>query len=143
MFARDVIVTSATCRMWREACEKHLHTLSFNSHDWPLYRDLSTSRLEILITQTTRLQALDLNLLLTASLKIEILALVNPEIAMSDAQWVAGLLQRCPNLTKLVIHGVVSETKTHEECQMLAGFTSSIVQLMKRYMHVDVQFEFE
>ncbi|KAF3627068.1 F-box/LRR-repeat protein [Capsicum annuum] len=46
--------------MWREACQKHLHTLSFNSHDWPLYRDLSTSRLEILITQTTRLQGLSI-----------------------------------------------------------------------------------
>ncbi|PHU03642.1 F-box/LRR-repeat protein [Capsicum chinense] len=46
--------------MWREACQKHLHTLSFNSHDWPLYRDLSTSRLEILITQKTRLQGLSI-----------------------------------------------------------------------------------
>ncbi|KAG5577998.1 hypothetical protein H5410_058132 [Solanum commersonii] len=62
--ARDVIVASATCRKWREACQKHLHTLSFNSHDWPLYPDLSTSRLEILITQTlfqtTHLQGLSI-----------------------------------------------------------------------------------
>lgn len=405
--ARDVVIASATCRKWREACCKHLHTLSFNSDDWPVYRDLTTSRLEILITQTifqttglrglsilmddvdefsastviawlmyTRetlqwlfynvrttpnvnildicgrqkletlvlshnsitgvepnyqrfpclkslslsyvsISALDLNLLLTACTKIENLALVNPEIAMSDAQvmvelssstlksiyveaisldkfileanslenlhlkdcalelfeligkgtlknfkiddvsvlhldigesvddlevvdvsnftiiwskfyqmiskssklrrlrlwdvvfddedeivdletiavcfpqlahlalsydlrddlrdgvihyglqgstflenvsvlelgwtvvndlfadWVAGLLKRCPNLKKLVIHGVVSEAKTHEECQMLANFTSSIVQLMRKYMHVDVQFEYE
>uniref|UniRef100_A0A5B7AA91 F-box domain-containing protein n=1 Tax=Davidia involucrata TaxID=16924 RepID=A0A5B7AA91_DAVIN len=401
--ARDVVIASATCRKWREACRKHLHTLSFNSDDWPVYRDLTTSRLEILITQTifqtTGLQglsilmddvdeftastviawlmytretlrrlfynvrttpnvnildicgrqklemlvlahnsitgvepnyqrfpclrslslsyvsisALDLNLLLTACPKIENLALVNPEIAMSDAQvtvelnsptlksiyveaisldkfileadnledlhlkdcaleffeligkgtlkhfkiddvsvihldigetienleivdvsnftiiwtkfyqmiskspklrklrlwdvlfddedeivdvetiavcfpqlshlalsydikdgvlhyglqgssylenvivlelgwtvvndlfmhWVAGLLKRCPNLKKLVIHGIVSEAKTHEECQMLANFTSSIVQLMRKYMHVDVQFEYE
>lgn len=405
--ARDVVIASATCRKWREACCKHLHTLSFNSDDWPVYRDLTTSRLEILITQTifqttglrglsilmddvdefsastviawlmyTRetlqwlfynvrttpnvnildicgrqkletlvlshnsitgvepnyqrfpclkslslsyvsISALDLNLLLTACTKIENLALVNPEIAMSDAQvmvelssstlksiyveaisldkfileanslenlhlkdcalelfeligkgtlknfkiddvsvlhldigesvddlevvdvsnftiiwskfyqmiskssklrrlrlwdvvfddedeivdletiavcfpqlahlalsydlrddlrdgvihyglqgstflenvsvlelgwtvvndlfadWVTGLLKRCPNLKKLVIHGVVSEAKTHEECQMLANFTSSIVQLMRKYMHVDVQFEYE
>lgn len=405
--ARDVVIASATCRKWREACCKHLHTLSFNSDDWPVYRDLTTSRLEILITQTifqttglrglsilmddvdefsastviawlmyTRetlqwlfynvrttpnvnildicgrqkletlvlshnsitgvepnyqrfpclkslslsyvsISALDLNLLLMACTKIENLALVNPEIAMSDAQvmvelssstlksiyveaisldkfileanslenlhlkdcalelfeligkgtlknfkiddvsvlhldigesvddlevvdvsnftiiwskfyqmiskssklrrlrlwdvvfddedeivdletiavcfpqlahlalsydlrddlrdgvihyglqgstflenvsvlelgwtvvndlfadWVAGLLKRCPNLKKLVIHGVVSEAKTHEECQMLANFTSSIVQLMRKYMHVDVQFEYE
>ncbi|XP_031100157.1 F-box/LRR-repeat protein At1g67190-like [Ipomoea triloba] len=405
--ARDVVVASATCRKWREAYCKHLRTLSFNSDDWSVYRDLTTSRLEILITQTlfqtTGLQglsilmddvdefsaatviawlmytretlkwlfynvrtspnvnileicgrqklemlvlahnsitvfepnyqmfhclkslslsyvsisALDLNLLLTACPKIEMLALVNPEIAMSDAQvivelnsatlksiyieavtldkfileadvleilhikdcalelfeligkgtlkhfkiddvsvihldvgeavdnletvdvsnftiiwskfyqmiskssklrrlrlwdvvfddedeivdletiavcfpqlthlslsydlrddlrdgallygwqgstslehvlvlelgwtvindlfthWVASLLQRCPNLLKLIIHGAISETKTHEECQTLANLTSSVVELMRRYIHVDVQFEYE
>lgn len=50
--ARDVVIASATCRKWREACRKHLHTLSFNSDDWPLYRDLDNRRLEIIITQT-------------------------------------------------------------------------------------------
>ncbi|KAL8115617.1 F-box/LRR-repeat protein At1g67190-like isoform X1 [Apium graveolens] len=404
--ARDVVTASATCRKWREACRKHLQSLSFNSDDWPIYRDLTTSRLEILITQTifqiTGLQglsilmddvdefnastviawlmytretlrwlfynvrttpnvnildlcgrqklemlvlahnsitgvepnyqrfsclkslslsyvsisALDLNLLLTACPRIEIFSLVNPEIVMSDAQvmielssptlksiyveaisldkfvleadslenlhlkdcalelfeltgkgalkhfkiddvsvlhldigetveeleivdvssftiiwskfyqmiskssklrklrfwdvvfddedeivdletvalcfpklshlalnydlrddlrdgvlhygmhgssrlqnvitlelgwtvvndlfadWVAGLLKRCPNLRKLVIHGVVSDAKTHEECQMLANFTSAIVKLMRKYMHVDVQFDY-
>ncbi|KAK6936214.1 F-box domain [Dillenia turbinata] len=401
--ARDVVIASATCRKWHEAFRKHLHTLSFVSSDWPVYRDLTTSRLEILITQTifqttgvqglmihmddvdefsastviawlmyTRetlrelyynvrttpninildicgrqrletlalahnsitgvepnyqrfpclkylslshvsISALDLSLLLTACPKIEELELLNPEIAMSDAQvtvelssptlrsiyveaisldkfileadslvklhlkdcalevfeligkgtlkhfkiddvsvlhldigeaienleivdvsnftitwpkfyqmisrssklrqlrlwdvvfdeedeivdletiavcfpqlshlslsydlrdgvlhyslqgysqlenvlmlelgwtvindlfshWVAGLLKRCPNLKKLVIYGVVSEAKTHEECQMLANFTSSIVQLMRKYIHVEIQFEYE
>ncbi|KAK9280711.1 hypothetical protein L1049_014409 [Liquidambar formosana] len=401
--ARDVVIASATCRKWREACRKHLHALSFNSSDWPVYRDITTSRLEILITQTifqtTGLQglsilmddveefsastviawlmytretlrqlfynvrttpnvnildicgrqklemlvlahnsitgvdpnyqrfpclkslslsyvsisALDLNLLLTACPKIETLELVNPEIAMSDAQvtvelcsptlnsifveaisldkfileadsleflhlkdcalelfeligkgtlkhfkiddvsvihldigetvenleivdvsnftiiwpkfyqmisrssklrrlrlwdvmfddedeivdletiavcfpqlshlslsydlrdgvlhyglqgssylenvivlelgwtvindlfslWVEGLLKRCPNLKKLVIHGLVSEAKSHEECHMLANFTSSIIRLSRKYMYVDVQFEYE
>lgn len=404
--ARDVVTASATCRKWREACRKHLQSLSFNSDDWPIYHDLTTSRLEILITETifqiTGLQglsilmddvdefsastviawlmytretlrwlfynvrttpnvnildlcgrqklemlvlahnsitgvepnyqrfsclkslslsyvsisALDLNLLLTACPRIEIFSLVNPEIVMSDAQvmielnsptlksiyveaisldkfileadslenlhlkdcalelfeltgkgslkqfkiddvsvlhldigetvdeleivdvssftiiwskfyqtiskssklrklrfwdvvfddedeivdletvalcfpklnhlalnydlrddlrdgvlhygvhgssslqnvitlelgwtvvndlfadWVAGLLKRCPNLKKLVIHGVVSDAKTHEECQMLANFTSAIVKLMRKYMHVDVQFDY-
>lgn len=400
--ARDVVIASAACRKWREAFRKHLHTLSFNSHDWLVYHELTTSRLEILITQTifqtTGLQnlyilmedvgefsastvvawlmytretlrqliynlrttsdvnvleicgrqkleilvvahnsisgvepnfqrfpclkslslryasisALDLSLLLTACQKIETLELVNPEIAMSDAQvtvelssptlksiyveaisldkfileadsieslhlkdcalevfeligkgtlklfkiddvsvlhldigdtmenletvdisnftiiwpkfyqmisrssklkklrlwdmvfdeedeivdletiavcfpqlshlslsydlrdvvlqhglqgcsqlvnviilelgwtvindffslWVEGLLKRCPNLKKLVIHGVVSEAKTHEECQILASFTSSIVQLMRKYMDLEVRFEF-
>ncbi|XP_042511005.1 F-box/LRR-repeat protein At1g67190-like isoform X1 [Macadamia integrifolia] len=400
--ARDVVIASATCRKWREACRNHLDTLSFDSDDWPVYHDLTTVRLEILITQTifqtrglqclsismdevdefsaapviawlmyTRetlrqllynvrttpnvnilekcgrqrlevldlsnnsitgvdpsyqrfpclkslslshisISALDLSLLLTACPKIEFLSLVNPEIAMSDSQatmelssptlkkiyfeaisldkfileadgleslilkdctleyfdiigkgtlkyleiddvsvlhleiestenlevidlssftivwpkfyqmisrssklrrlrlwgvvfddedeivdletiavcfpqlshlslsydlkdglinyglqgptklenvavlelgwtvisdhfslWVAGLLERCPNLKKLVIHGVVSEAKTHEECHMLASFTSSIVQLMRKYMRVEVQFEYE
>jgi hypothetical protein len=401
--ARDVVIASTTCRKWREACRNHLHTLSFNSNDWSVNHDLTTSRLEIIITQTifqtaglqclsifmdgvdefsaapviawlmyTRdtlrelhynvrtspnvniieksgrqklevlalahnsitgiepsyqkfpclkslslsyvsISALDLSLLLTACPKLEILALVKPEIAMSDAQatmelssptlkelyvetisldkflleadsleklhlkdcplecfeligkgtlrvlkiddvsvvhldigentenlevvdvsnftmiwpkffhmiskssklrrlrlwsvvfddedevvdvetlsdcfpqlshlslsydlraevllyglqgsshlanlvvlelgwtvitdffseWVAGLLERCPNLKKLVIYGVVSEAKTHEECHILANFTSSIVSLMRKYMHVDVQFEYE
>lgn len=401
--ARDVVIASATCRKWREASRNHLHTLSFNSNDWPVYCDLTTSRLEILITQTifqtTGLQCLsifmddvdqfsaapviawlmytrdtlrqllynvrttpnvnilekcgrqklemlvlarnsitgvepsyqrfpclkslslsyvsisdlDLRLLLTACPKLEALALVNPEIVMSDAQapmalssptlksiyietisldkfileadsieslhlkdstldlfelisngglkylkiddvsvvdldigestkylevvdvnnftitwpkfyqlisessklkklclwgvvfddeyevvdletianhfpelshlslsydlrdgllhyglqgsshlenvvvlelgwtviselftqWVTGLLERCPNLKRLVIHGVVSEAKSPEECRMLGSFTSSIVQLMRKYMHVDVQFEYE
>ncbi|KAF5202561.1 F-box/RNI-like superfamily protein [Thalictrum thalictroides] len=401
--ARDVVIASATCRKWREACRNHLQNLSFNSIDWPVYRDLTTSRLEILITQTifqtTGLQclsifmddvdefsaapviawlmytreslrqlfynvrttpnvnilekcgrqklevlalahnsitgvepsyqkfpclksiclsfvsisALDLSLLLSACPKIESLALVSPEIVMSDAtatmeltsptlkdvyveaisldkfmleadsleslhikdctleffeligkgtlkhlkiddvsvihldigestenlevvdvsnftimwpkfyqmiskssrlkrlrlwsvvfddddevvdvetiavcfprlshlslsydlrdgllhyglqgssqlqnvavlelgwtlitdifsHWVGGLLDRCPNLKKLVIHGVVSETKNHEECQTLANFTSYIVRLMRKYIHVEVQFEYE
>ncbi|KAF5751728.1 F-box/LRR-repeat protein [Tripterygium wilfordii] len=59
------------------------------------------------------------------------------------SDWVEGHLKRCPNVKKLIIHGVVSEAKTHEECQTLADFTSSIVQIMRRYMQVDVQFEFE
>lgn len=401
--ARDVVIASATCRKWRDAFRKHLHSLSFNSNDWPVYRDLLTSRLEILITQTifqtTGLQgltilmddvdefsastviawlmytreslrrlyynvrtspnlnildicgrhklemlvlahntitgvepnyqrfscltslslsyvsisALDLNLLLTACPRIESLSLISPEIAMSDAQvsvelssptlksiyveaisldkfileadcledmhlkdcalelfeligkgtlkrfkiddvsvihldigetaenleivdvsnftiiwpkfyhmisrssflrvlrlwdvvfddeddivdletialcfpylshlslsndmrdgvihyglegsyqlhnvvvldvgwtvlndlfsqWVEELLQRCPNLEKLIIHGTVSDAKTHEECQILANFTSSIVRLMRHYMHIDVHFEYD
>ncbi|CAN8243678.1 unnamed protein product [Cochlearia groenlandica] len=401
--ARDVVIASATCRKWREACRKHLLTLSFNSADWPSYRDLTTNRLEILITQTifqtaglqglsivmddankfsaatviawlmyTRdtlrslsynvrttpnvnileicgrqkledlalahnsitgveptfqrfpclkslslsyvsISALDLNLLLSACPLIETLELVSLEIAMSDAQvtielssptlkslyfdgisldkfileadsieylhmkdcvlelfeligngtlkhfklddvsvihldimetseslevvdvnhftmvwpkfyqmiarsqklrklrlwdvvfddddeiidlesiaagfsqlthlslsydlkdgaahyslqgntllenvtvlelgwtvindvfsiWVEELLRRCSNLRKLVIYGVVSETKTQGDCQILATFTWSIVQLMRKYIHVEVQFEYE
>lgn len=57
--------------------------------------------------------------------------------------WVSGLLEKCPHLKKLIIHGVVSETKTHEECQLLASFTSSIVRLMRKYLHVEIQFEYE
>ncbi|KAF4379787.1 hypothetical protein CsatB_027950 [Cannabis sativa] len=57
--------------------------------------------------------------------------------------WVEGVLNRCPNLQKLVIYGIVSGAKTREECQILANFTTSIVQLMRRFIHVDVQFEYE
>ncbi|XP_065855259.1 F-box/LRR-repeat protein At1g67190-like [Euphorbia lathyris] len=58
-------------------------------------------------------------------------------------EWVAVLLARCPNLRRLVIHGVVSEAETHYECQILANFTSTIVRLMRKYMNVEVQFEYE
>lgn len=59
------------------------------------------------------------------------------------SEWMGKLLGRCPNLKKLIICGVVSEVKTHEECQTLANFTFSVVQLMRKYMHVEVQFEYE
>ncbi|WCJ34319.1 F-box/RNI-like superfamily protein [Euphorbia peplus] len=59
------------------------------------------------------------------------------------AGWVAGLLARCPNLRRLVIHGVVSEAQTRHECQILANFTSTIVRLMRKYVNVEVQFEYE
>lgn len=57
--------------------------------------------------------------------------------------WVSGFLEKCPNVKKLVIHGVVSETKTHEECHILANFTSSFVVLMRKYLNVEVHFEYE
>lgn len=59
------------------------------------------------------------------------------------APWVEWFLESCPNLRKLVIYGVVSEAKTHEECQMLAVITSSLVRLMRKYLHVEIQFEYE
>nr|XP_009778051.1 PREDICTED: F-box/LRR-repeat protein At1g67190-like [Nicotiana sylvestris] len=58
------------------------------------------------------------------------------------SHWVAELLGRCPNLRKLVIHGAVSRIKTQEECQILANFTSFIVKLIGKYLHVDVQFKY-
>ncbi|XP_020212309.1 F-box/LRR-repeat protein At1g67190 [Cajanus cajan] len=401
--ARDVVIASATCKKWREAWHNHLHSLSFNYCDWPLYHDLTSNRLEILITQTifqtkalqfltifmgdehefsaapviawlmyTRdslrqlrynvrttpsfniiekcsrqrlevlilacnsiagvepsylkfpclkllslsfvsISALDLSLLLSACPKLETLAVVSPEIAMSDSQasvdlssvslkdffiesfssdkfileadlleklhlkdctfevfeligkgtlkvlkiddvsvihldigdgtenleiidvckftimwpkfyhmiskasklyklrlwgvvfddedevvdietisgcfprlthlslsydlrdgvlhyglqglsclmnvvvlelgwtvisdlfsvWVAGLLEGCPNLKKLVVYGVVSEVKTHEECQILARFSEFIIQLGRKYRHVKFEFEYD
>ncbi|MCD7453946.1 hypothetical protein HAX54_022756 [Datura stramonium] len=50
--ARDVVVASFTCRKWLEAGRNHLHTLTFNSNDWPAYDELTRSRLEVIITQT-------------------------------------------------------------------------------------------
>ena len=50
--ARDVVIASSTCQKWREAWRNHLHTLMFNSNDWPVYHELTRSRLEIIVTQT-------------------------------------------------------------------------------------------
>ncbi|KAG6682325.1 hypothetical protein I3842_13G134800 [Carya illinoinensis] len=57
--------------------------------------------------------------------------------------WVEGMLRRCPNLNKLVIRGVIPMVKTPRECQMLASFTSSIVELMRKYIHLKAQFYFK
>ncbi|KAE8691715.1 F-box/LRR-repeat protein [Hibiscus syriacus] len=59
------------------------------------------------------------------------------------SHWVEELLKRCPNLRKMIIFGVVSEAKSHKEYQILANFTSSMVQLMRKYIHVEVQFEYK
>ncbi|XP_050230628.1 F-box/LRR-repeat protein At1g67190-like [Mercurialis annua] len=57
--------------------------------------------------------------------------------------WAAGLLARCPNLRKLVIYGAVSEAETPYELRTLADITSSMVRLMRKYVNVDVEFEYE
>ncbi|CAI8614836.1 unnamed protein product [Vicia faba] len=57
--------------------------------------------------------------------------------------WVAGLLEGCPNLEKLVIYGYVCEVKTLEECQTFARFSEFMVQLGKKYCHVRFEFEYE
>ncbi|KAK4345690.1 hypothetical protein RND71_035866 [Anisodus tanguticus] len=44
--AIDVVVASLTSRKWLEARRNHLHTLTFNSNDWPVYDELPRSRLE-------------------------------------------------------------------------------------------------
>ncbi|CAM8913428.1 unnamed protein product [Rhodiola kirilowii] len=57
-------------------------------------------------------------------------------------EWVESLLKRCPNLKRLVIHGVISDAKSQDKCHTLTDFISSMFRLMRNYMHVEVQFEF-
>lgn len=52
------------------------------------------------------------------------------------------LLERCPNLKKLVVDGVISGQMDHEDCQVLARFTTSMVQILRKYIDLNVQFEF-
>ncbi|KAL9228578.1 hypothetical protein vseg_004141 [Gypsophila vaccaria] len=62
--AKDVMRASVTCRKWRDAFCSHLHSLTFNFNDSPVYCDLLTSQIEIIITvtifQTNGLQGLSI-----------------------------------------------------------------------------------
>ncbi|RVW48113.1 F-box/LRR-repeat protein [Vitis vinifera] len=169
--ARDVVIASATCRKWREAWQNHLHTLSFNSNDWPVYHDLTTTapviawlmytretlrqlyynvrttpsinilekcsrqKLEVLdLAQNSitgvepsyqkfpclkslslryvSISALDLNLLLTACPKIEVLALINLDIALSDAT--ATMELAGPSLKDIYVEAISMDKFTLE-----------------------------
>ncbi|CAM8916645.1 unnamed protein product [Rhodiola kirilowii] len=59
------------------------------------------------------------------------------------SEWVESLLMRCPNLKRLVIHGVISDARGQDKCNTLANFNMSMVRLMRSYMHVEVKFEFK
>lgn len=48
------------------------------------------------------------------------------------------MLQRCPNLRKVVIRLAISEMKAHEMCKDVPVLQP--IKLMMRYMHVDVRF---
>ncbi|XP_055808039.1 F-box/LRR-repeat protein At1g67190-like [Solanum dulcamara] len=63
-------------------------------------------------------------------------------ISHLKSHWIGELLQRCPNLRKLVIGGAVSDVNTPEECHIFAKFTTFITTLMRKYRRVDVQFQF-
>ncbi|KAG2674430.1 hypothetical protein I3760_13G135100 [Carya illinoinensis] len=274
--ARDVVIASATCLKWREASCKYLHTLSFNSNDWPfsastviswlmynretlrqLFYNVRTTpsvniieifgrlKLEMLVIErnsisgifrifpclkglslsfslyveainldnftlvaerieclhlkdcalevfgfagrgtlkqlkTDDVSVLYLHIAETAenletvdirnfslicqfkTLDLETIAVFFPrlthlslcydlnhgvlgwtEINGFFSRWVEGIVKRCPNLEKLVIRAVIPEVKVHEECQMLTNFTSSIVELLRKYIHLEVQFVYE
>jgi hypothetical protein len=57
--------------------------------------------------------------------------------------WVAGLLEGCPNLKKLVIYGYIAEAKTHEELQTFARFSEFMLQLGRKYSHIKFDFVYE
>ncbi|XP_030521206.1 F-box/LRR-repeat protein At1g67190-like [Rhodamnia argentea] len=59
------------------------------------------------------------------------------------SDWVELMLKRCPNLKKLVIHGVVSDLITCKEYQLLGSFTSAIVCVMREYVDLEVMFEYK
>lgn len=90
--AHDVVRASLTCRKWRDAAKNHLHTLSFNSADSPVYREPNSSRLEMMITQT---------ILQTKGLK-NLSICMNDAVEFSAAPVIAWLMYTRETLRSLV-----------------------------------------
>ncbi|KAI4378667.1 hypothetical protein MLD38_016115 [Melastoma candidum] len=132
--------------------------------------------LRLLSLSHVSLSALDWSLLLLICPRIESLALINADIAMSDTQvtmesistslkdhvevlsldklvveadnlqklrlrnrfmvWVAGLLERCPNLKKLVIYVSASRANLEEEYEMIANMHTAVIPLMRKHNQI-------
>lgn len=130
--ARDVVIASATCRKWREAVRRHLHTLSVSDTDWPGYREHRTEDLEVIITQT---------IMQTSSLE-DLSICLGPPITLSAAPVVAWLMYTRESLRFLNYN---MQTKSHlnilERCgkQRLEGLTLGCTMIA----HVDsVNYKF-
>lgn len=74
--------------------------------------------------------------------RVVVLELGTSKLNELFAQWIASFLGWCPNLRRLMIYASVSEAKSQNDFQLVGKFTSSMVELMRRYSLVDVKFEF-
>nr|XP_016504549.1 PREDICTED: F-box/LRR-repeat protein At1g67190-like [Nicotiana tabacum] len=106
--ARDVVIASFTCRKWQEAWRNHLHTLKFNSDDWPVYDERMTRRFEVIITQTifqtNALQCLSITMkkdVLSAAPVIAWLLSLSLERVTISALDLSRLLTVCPKIEVL------------------------------------------
>ncbi|KAI4378668.1 hypothetical protein MLD38_016115 [Melastoma candidum] len=50
--------------------------------------------------------------------------------------WVAGLLERCPNLKKLVIYVSASRANLEEEYEMIANMHTAVIPLMRKHNQI-------
>jgi len=57
------------------------------------------------------------------------------------AQWIGVVIERCPSLRRVVIHGNPPDIK-QEDIQMIGKFTTSIVNLMRKFPHVEFEFNY-
>lgn len=73
--------------------------------------------------------------------KVVFLELGSSTINDLFAEWIGGVLERCPSLRKLVIHGILAETKA-EDFHLIGKFTTSIVNLMRKFSDVDIEFNY-
>ncbi|KAJ7535483.1 hypothetical protein O6H91_12G035800 [Diphasiastrum complanatum] len=74
--------------------------------------------------------------------KVTVLEVGSTTINELFSQWISALLGRCPSLKRLVVHGHLSEAKVREDYQKIARFNSSVVDLMRKYVNVEIQFVF-
>ncbi|KAJ7558320.1 hypothetical protein O6H91_04G033300 [Diphasiastrum complanatum] len=74
--------------------------------------------------------------------KVVALELGSTTINELFSQWISGILGRCPNLKRLVVHGNLSEAKVLEDYQKIARFNSFIVELMRKYFNIEINFVF-
>ncbi|VFQ74466.1 unnamed protein product [Cuscuta campestris] len=124
--ARDMIRASVTCRRWREAYVKHLHTLSFNDFDDRVYHELPTCDLEVLITttifQTPALRKLCIQIddkhEFSAGSVVGFSSLENVGVLEIGCEaldgfweWAEKVLRRCPNVRKLIIRMIIEKYK--------------------------------
>lgn len=55
---------------------------------------------------------------------------------------IGGVLERCPNLKRLVVHGQISEAIGREDYPMIARFTTCLVQLMRKFGDIEIDFDY-
>lgn len=72
--------------------------------------------------------------------KVVFLELGSSAIDDLFAQWIGGVLQRCPSLRKLVIHGILQD---RDDFYLTGKFTTSIVNLMRKFSNVDIEFNYK
>ncbi|CAM6101447.1 unnamed protein product [Calypogeia fissa] len=58
------------------------------------------------------------------------------------AERIGGVLERCPNLKGLVVHGQISEAIGRYDYQMIARFTTCLVHLMRKFADIEIDFDY-
>ncbi|VFQ74469.1 unnamed protein product [Cuscuta campestris] len=57
-------------------------------------------------------------------------------------EWAENLLKCCPNVRKLIVHGMVPEEKDHGFLEDLSEQTSMMFEMMRKYPHIEVKFTY-
>jgi len=69
------------------------------------------------------------------------LELGSTSIDILYAQWIGVVIERCPSLRRVVIHGNPPDIK-QEDIQMIGKFTTSILNLMRKFPRVEIEFKY-
>lgn len=73
---------------------------------------------------------------------ITVLKLCTPKFNKQFTRWVADFLRQCPQLEQLKISGGVGSGKRERVNERMAEFTSDMIQIMRLYPGVDIEFFF-